>query len=65
MQDDYYQNTLYPFQDKVLETIGKLPVGFYLTGGTALSRAYIHHRYSRINQIIPDILDGNMNSLCK
>ena len=46
MQDDYYQNILYPLQDKVLETIGKLPVGFYLTGGTALSRAYLHHRYS-------------------
>ncbi len=46
MQDDYYQNTLYPLQDKVLEIIRKLPVGFYLTGGTALSRAYLHHRYS-------------------
>lgn len=46
MHDDYYQNTLYPLQDKVLEIIGKLPVGFYLTGGTALSRAYLHHRYS-------------------
>lgn len=46
MHDDYYQNTLYPLQDKVLEIIGNLPVGFYLTGGTALSRAYLHHRYS-------------------
>ncbi len=46
MHDDYYQNTLYPIQDKVLEIVGKLPVGFYLTGGTALSRAYLHHRYS-------------------
>ena len=46
MHDDYYQNTLYPLQDKVLEIIGRLPVGFYLTGGTALSRAYLHHRYS-------------------
>ncbi len=46
MHDDYYQNTLYPLQDKVLEIVGKLPVGFYLTGGTALSRAYLHHRYS-------------------
>lgn len=26
--------------------IGRLPVDFYLTGGTALSRAYLHHRYS-------------------
>jgi len=46
MHDDYYQNTLYPLQDKVLEIVGKLPVGFYLTGGTALSRAYLYHRYS-------------------
>jgi len=46
MHDDYYRNTLYPLQDKVLEIIAKLPVGFYLTGGTALSRAYLHHRYS-------------------
>ena len=46
MHDDYYQNTLYPLQDKILEIVGKLPVEFYLTGGTALSRAYLHHRYS-------------------
>jgi len=46
MHDDYYRNTLYPLQDKVLEIVSKLPVGFYLTGGTALSRAYLHHRYS-------------------
>jgi predicted nucleotidyltransferase component of viral defense system len=26
--------------------MGKIPVGFYLTGGTALSRAYLNHRYS-------------------
>jgi len=46
MHDDYYRNTLYPLQDKVLEIVGNLPVEFYLTGGTALSRAYLHHRYS-------------------
>ena len=46
MQDDYYQNTLYPLQDKILEIVGNLSVGFYLTGGTALSRAYLHHRHS-------------------
>lgn len=46
MQNDYYQNILYPLQDKVLGIIGKLPVDFYLTGGTALSRAYLQHRYS-------------------
>ena len=46
MHDDYYQNILYPLQDKVLKIIAKLPVEFYLTGGTALSRAYLNHRYS-------------------
>ena len=46
MPDDYYQNILYPLQDKVLHVVANLPVEFYLTGGTALSRAYLHHRYS-------------------
>ncbi len=46
MYADYYLNTLYPLQDKVLELVGQLPLGFYLTGGTALSRGYLHHRYS-------------------
>jgi hypothetical protein len=46
MQKDYYQNTLYPFQDKILKLIGQLPVDFYLTGGTVLSRVYLNHRYS-------------------
>jgi len=30
----------------VLKIVGQLPVEFYLTGGTALSRAYLHHRHS-------------------
>jgi predicted nucleotidyltransferase component of viral defense system len=30
----------------VLKIVAKLPVEFYLTGGTALSRAYLNHRYS-------------------
>ncbi|MBE0637945.1 MAG: nucleotidyl transferase AbiEii/AbiGii toxin family protein [Bacteroidales bacterium] len=46
MQKDYFQNTLYPLQDKVLSVISGLPVDFYLTGGTVLSRVYLHHRYS-------------------
>ena len=46
MQKDYYQNILYPLQDKILHIVGLLPVDFYLTGGTALSRAYLNHRYS-------------------
>lgn len=46
MHEDYYQNILYPLQNKVLKIVAKLPVEFYLTGGTALSRAYLNHRYS-------------------
>jgi hypothetical protein len=46
MQKSYYQNILYPLQDKLLKLIGPLPVDFYLTGGTALSRVYLNHRYS-------------------
>jgi hypothetical protein len=46
MQKGYYQNILYPLQDNVLKLIALLPVDFYLTGGTALSRAYLNHRYS-------------------
>ena len=46
MHVDYYQNIVYPLQDKVLEIVGQLFVEFYLTGGTALSRAYLHHRHS-------------------
>ena len=36
---DFYQNELYPFQDRVLDTLAKVDTGFYLTGGTAVSRA--------------------------
>lgn len=46
MQKNYYQNILYPLQDKILRIIENLPVDFYLTGGTALGRAYLNHRYS-------------------
>lgn len=44
--NSYYNNTLYPLQDKVLTIIGQLKTPFYLTGGTALAREYLHHRYS-------------------
>lgn len=46
MHEDYYQKNLYPLQDKVLQIIGAVDNNFYLTGGTALSRAYLHHRFS-------------------
>jgi predicted nucleotidyltransferase component of viral defense system len=42
----YYLEKLYPFQDKVLSAIERLPLDFYLTGGTALGRCYLQHRYS-------------------
>jgi hypothetical protein len=46
MHADYYQSTMYPLQDKVLKIVSQLPVEFYLTGGTALGRAFLNHRYS-------------------
>ena len=39
-------NALYQIQDDILKILkGKIP-DFYLTGGTALSRYYFHHRRS-------------------
>lgn len=46
MQDSYYKEKLYPFQDMILTAIGNIHTFFYLTGGTALSRFMLHHRYS-------------------
>ncbi|NJN82168.1 MAG: nucleotidyl transferase AbiEii/AbiGii toxin family protein [Caldilineaceae bacterium] len=42
----YYFEQLYPLQDQVLKVINRVETGFYLTGGTAVSRAYLQHRYS-------------------
>ena len=42
----YYEETLYPFQDKVLKVLIECGIPFYLTGGTAVSRGYLNHRYS-------------------
>ncbi len=42
----FYENTLYPLQDKLLGTIDGLGLAFYLTGGTALGRFHFNHRYS-------------------
>ncbi|KKP50684.1 MAG: hypothetical protein UR42_C0024G0010 [Candidatus Roizmanbacteria bacterium GW2011_GWA2_33_33] len=44
--NSYYNDTLYPLQNKVLKLIDELQTSFYLTGGTALSRCYFNHRYS-------------------
>lgn len=42
----YYFEQLYPLQDQVLSLIDAQATGFYLTGGTALARAYLQHRFS-------------------
>jgi hypothetical protein len=42
----FYFESLYPFQDEVLKLVGEIDTGLYLTGGTAASRAYLHHRFS-------------------
>ena len=42
----YYEENLYPLQNGVLRAVGNCKTQFFLTGGTALSRAYYQHRYS-------------------
>ncbi len=42
----FFFDFLYPFQDEVLKIIRSVDTGFYLTGGTAASRGYLHHRFS-------------------
>jgi predicted nucleotidyltransferase component of viral defense system len=42
----YYEKNLYPLQDGVLRAVSSCKTRFYLTGGTALSRAHYNHRYS-------------------
>jgi hypothetical protein len=42
----YYEEKLYPLQDGVMNTLQRSETDFFLTGGTALSRAYYNHRYS-------------------
>lgn len=46
MNSNFYEERLYPLQDEVLSFVSSLQTGFYLTGGTAASRGYLHHRYS-------------------
>ncbi len=43
---EFYLTKLYPFQDQALRLITDLGTEFYLTGGTALSRGYLNHRFS-------------------
>ncbi len=46
MDRAFYFDTLYPLQDRVLQVINAVETGFYLSGGTASSRGYLHHRFS-------------------
>ena len=46
LPSQYYEENLYPLQDGVLNVLNRSASNFFLTGGTALSRAYYKHRYS-------------------
>ncbi len=46
VSEKYYEENLYPLQNGVLSIVQKAETPFFLTGGTALSRYYTHHRYS-------------------
>jgi hypothetical protein len=46
MELGYYFHQLYPLQDRVLRAFDAAPTEFYLGGGTAASRGYLHHRFS-------------------
>jgi len=46
LPSEYYEESLYPLQNGVLNIISRSDTDFFLTGGTALSRAYYNHRYS-------------------
>ena len=46
LHSQYYREILYPLQDGVLNAISHNGTDFFLTGGTALSRGYYHHRFS-------------------
>ncbi len=42
----YYEGVLYPLQDRILAIAAGYGDDLVLTGGTALARLYLHHRYS-------------------
>jgi predicted nucleotidyltransferase component of viral defense system len=46
MDRNFYLRQLYPFQDQVLRVFISTVTEFHLTGGTALSRGYLNHRFS-------------------
>lgn len=54
---EFYETNLYRLQNGVLNIVKNSETPFYLTGGTALSRGFYHHRYS-------DDLDFFLNQDC-
>ena len=46
MDPAWFEEVLYPFQDEALAIAARVETGFYLTGGTALGRVHLRHRYS-------------------
>ncbi len=46
IDSEFFYNRLYPLQDRVLEVLNQTDTGLYLTGGTALARGYLEHRFS-------------------
>jgi len=46
MDPAWFEEVLYPLQDEVLAVMARVDTGFYLTGGTALGRVHLRHRYS-------------------
>jgi hypothetical protein len=50
----YYLDVLYPLQDEVLSTATGLKTGLYLSGGTAVSRGYVQHRFSEDLDLFAD-----------
>jgi hypothetical protein len=46
INSSFYFDSLYPFQDQVIQSINEVDTEFYLTGGTAASRGYLNHRFS-------------------
>jgi predicted nucleotidyltransferase component of viral defense system len=46
MDRSFFLERMYPMQDIVLARLASIETEFYLTGGTAASRGYLHHRFS-------------------
>ncbi|MHB8140787.1 MAG: nucleotidyl transferase AbiEii/AbiGii toxin family protein [Vulcanimicrobiaceae bacterium] len=42
----HYESTIYPLQDRILAVAAEYGDALVLTGGTALARLYLRHRYS-------------------